>query len=127
MKGIALTLIASSALLGLCSVTMAQDWPVTPNNTAVNVRDRAPDAMTAGEQLNAQGDLALTRRIRWAMVKDSSLSMLGHSVKIVTANGDVTLRGPVDTEAEKIDIASKAKSIAGAGNVHNHLEVETQL
>jgi osmotically-inducible protein OsmY len=106
---------------------MAQDSvPVAPNNTAVNVRDRAPDAMTAGEQPDAKGDLALARRIRRAVVKDSSLSMLAHNVKIVTANGNVTLRGPVNTEAEKIAIASKAKAIAGAGNVDNQLEVKTQ-
>ena len=127
MKRIALTLVASSALLGLCTVTMAQDSaPVAPNNTAVNVRDRAPDAMTAGEQSNAKGDVALTRKIRRAVVKDSSLSMLAHNVKIVTANGNVTLRGPVNSEAEKVAIASKAKAIAGAGNVDNQLEVKGQ-
>ena len=127
MKRIALTLVASSVLLGLCTVTMAQDSaPVAPNNTAVNVRDRAPDAMTAGEQSNAKGDVALTRKIRRAVVKDSSLSMLSHNVKIVTANGNVTLRGPVNSEAEKVAIASKAKAIAGAGNVDNQLEVKGQ-
>ena len=127
MKRIALTLVASGALLGLCTVTMAQDSaPVAPNNTAVNVRDRAPDAMTAGEQSNAKGDVALTRKIRRAVVKDSSLSMLAHNVKIVTANGNVTLRGPVNSQAEKVAIASKAKAIAGAGKVDNQLEVKRQ-
>lgn len=127
MKQLALTLVASSALLGLCTVTMAQDSaPVAPNNTAVNVRDRAPDAMTAGEQSNAKSDVALTRKIRRAVVKDSSLSMLAHNVKIITANGNVTLRGPVNSEAEKVAIASKAKAIAGAGNVDNQLEVKGQ-
>ena len=127
MKRIALTLVASSALLGLCAVTMAQDSPpVAPNNSAVNVRDRAPGAMTAGEQSNAKGDVVLTRKIRRAVVKDSSLSMLAHNVKIVTANGNVTLRGPVNSEAEKVAIASKAKAIAGAGNVDNQLEVKGQ-
>ena len=127
MKRIALTLVASSALLGLCTVTMAQDaYPVAPNNTAVNVRDRAPTAMTAGEQSNAKSDVALTTKIRRAVVKDRSLSMLAHNVKIVTANGNVTLRGPVNSEAEKVAIASKAKRIAGAGNVDDQLEVKTQ-
>jgi hyperosmotically inducible periplasmic protein len=127
LKRIALTLVASSALLGLCTVTMAQDSaPVAPNNTAVNVRDRAPDAMTAGQQSNAKGDVVLTRKIRRAVVKDDSLSMLAHNVKIVTANGNVTLRGPVNSEAEKVAIASKAKAIAGAGNVDNQIEVKGQ-
>ena len=127
MKRIALTLVASSALLGLCTITMAQDSaPVAPNNTAVNVRDRAPDAMTAGEQSSATNDVALTRNIRRAVVRDHSLSMLAHNVKIVSANGNVTLRGPVNSEAEKVAIASKAKALAGAGNVNNQLEVKGQ-
>jgi len=106
---------------------MAQESPpVAPNNTEVNVRDRAPGAITADQQSNAKGDLALTRKIRRAVIKDSSLSMLAHNVKIVTVNGSVTLRGPINSEAEKVAIASKAKAIAGADNVDNQLEVKSQ-
>jgi len=106
---------------------MAQDSaPVAPNNSAVNVRDRAPGAMTAGEQSNAKSDVALTRKIRRAVVKDHSLSMLAHNVKIVSADGNVTLRGPVNSEAEKVAIARKAKAIAGTRNVDNQLEIKGQ-
>jgi len=127
LKRIVLTLVGSSALLGLCAVTMAQDSaPVAPNNSAVNVRDRAPGAMTAGEQSNAKSDVALTRKIRRAVVKDHSLSMLAHNVKIVSADGNVTLRGPVNSEAEKVAIARKAKAIAGTRNVDNQLEIKGQ-
>ena len=47
----------------------------------------------------------LTRKIRRAVVKDSSLSMMAHNVKIISSNGNVTLRGPVKTEQEKSVIA----------------------
>jgi hyperosmotically inducible periplasmic protein len=127
LKRIALTLILSSVLLGLGTVTMAQEsGSVAPDNSAVNVRDRDPGAMTAGEQSNAKSDVELTREIRRAVVKDHSLSMLAHNVKIVTANGSVTLRGPVKTEEEKTAIASKAQQIAGADKVDNQLEVKGQ-
>ena len=127
MKKIALTLVLSSALLGLGTVTMAQDSAaVAPDNSAVNVRDRAPDAITAGEQSSAKSDVELTREIRRAVVKDDSLSMLAHNVKIVTSNGAVTLRGPVKTEQEKIAIANRAKAIAGPDKVDNQLEVKSQ-
>jgi hyperosmotically inducible periplasmic protein len=127
VKRIALILVLSSAL-GLGTVAMAQESapPVAPNNSAVNARDRAPGAMTAGEQSNAKSDVNLTREIRRAVMKDHSLSMLAHNVKIVTANGSVTLRGPVKTEKEKDVIASKAQQIAGADKVNNQLEVEGQ-
>jgi hyperosmotically inducible periplasmic protein len=60
------------------------------------------------------------------VVKGNSLSMLAHNVKIVSANGNVTLRGPVKTEEEKTAIASKAQAIAGAGKVDDQLEVKGQ-
>jgi len=106
---------------------MAQDSPpAAPDNSAVNVRDRAPGAMTAGQQSNAKSDVEITREIRRAVVKDHSLSTLAHNVKIVSANGSVTLRGPVKTEEEKTAIASKAQAIAGAGKVDDQLEVKGQ-
>ena len=82
--------------------------------------------MTAGQQSNVKSDLEITREIRRAVVKDHSLSMLAHNVKIVSANGSVTLRGPVKTEEEKTAIASKARAIAGAGKVDDQLEVKGQ-
>jgi osmotically-inducible protein OsmY len=100
--------------------------PAAPDNSAVNARDRAPGAMTAGQQSNAKSDVEITREIRRAVVKDHSLSMLAHNVKIVSANGSVTLRGPVKTEEEKTAIASKAQAIAGAGKVNDQLEVKGQ-
>jgi len=60
------------------------------------------------------------------VTEDPSLSMMEHNVKIVTANGNVTLRGPVKTEDEKNAIASKAQAIAGADKVDNQLEVKGQ-
>jgi hyperosmotically inducible periplasmic protein len=127
LKRLASILVLSASLLVLGTVAQAQDSaPVAPDNSAVNVRDRSPAAMTSGEQSNAKSDVELTREIRRAVVKDPSLSMLAHNVKIVTANGNVTLRGPVKTEEERTAIASKAQEIAGADKVDNQLEVKGQ-
>ena len=124
MKRLALTLVMFSTLLKLGFVAMAQDsTPPAPDNSAVNVRDRAPGAMTAGQQSDST-DVELTRRIRRAMVQDHSLSMLAHNVKIISTNGAVMVRGPVKTEEEKTAIANKAQAIAGAGKVDNQLEVK---
>jgi hyperosmotically inducible periplasmic protein len=127
LKKIALTLVLSSSLLGLGTIAMTQDSAApAPDNSAVNARDRAPDAMTADKQSNAKSDVELTREIRQAVVKDDSLSMLAHNVKIVAANGSVILRGPVKTEQEKVAIANKAEQIAGPNKVDNQLEVKNQ-
>jgi hyperosmotically inducible periplasmic protein len=127
LKQLGLVLVLSALLLGLASITMAQNSPpIAPNNSGVNVRDRNPDAMTADQASNTKSDLELTRRIRRAIVKDDSLSTVAHNVKIVSANGTVVLRGPVKTEREKVAIARKAEAIAGADRVDNQLQVENQ-
>lgn len=127
MKRFASVVLLCGTLIGLPAVTMAQgSTPVAPDNTAVNVRDRNSGAMTAGQQSNSKADIELTRQIRRAVMKDSSLSMMAHNVKIVSANGEVTLRGPVKTAEEKTAIATKAQTIAGVTNVDNQLEVKDQ-
>jgi hyperosmotically inducible periplasmic protein len=66
--------------------------------------------MTAGQQSEDKSDLELTRRIRRDVNEDSSLSILAKNVKLVSAYGAVTLRGPVNTPEEKSAIAAKAQA-----------------
>ena len=80
--------------------------------------------MTAGQQSNAKADVELTRRIRRAVIGDQSLSMTAHNVKLISANGAVTLRGPVNSEQERTSIGKKAQAIAGPDKVDNQLEVK---
>jgi len=124
LKRSMLIFVAALALCGVSSVALAQEPAPAPDNTGVNVRDRNPAAMTADQQSNSKADVSLTRRIRRAVMKDHSLSMTAHNVKIITANGAVTLRGPVDSEQEKTVIGKKAEAIAGADKVDNQLEVK---
>ena len=127
MRRLAAMFVLSAFLCGGYSVTGAQETvPIVPDNSGVNIRDRDARPMTAGQQSNATSDVNLTRKIRRAVVRDPSLSMLAHNVKIVSANGSITLRGPVKTEQEKTVIASKAQAIAGADRVDNQLEVKGQ-
>jgi osmotically-inducible protein OsmY len=104
--------------------TRAADYPA--DNSGKNVRDRQDSSTTPGDQSNNKADLAITRAIRKAVVADKDLSTKAHNVKIVTANGVVTLRGPVDSSEEKDKIASKAKSVAGVKSVDNKLEIASR-
>jgi hyperosmotically inducible periplasmic protein len=121
-------MLATLTLLsvGYLSAAAQTATPIAPNNSGINVRDRSASAITAGQQPNAKGDVQLTARIRRAIVKDKALSTMAHNIKIVSANGDVVLRGPVKTTQEKQAIEEKAAAIAGAGKVNNQLEIEGQ-
>jgi osmotically-inducible protein OsmY len=94
-------------------------------NTGKNERDRSGETATSGDQSNSQEDVKITAAIRRAVVGDKSLSMTAKNVKIITADGTVTLRGPVNNDAEKTKIAELAQSAAGNAKIDNQLEVKT--
>lgn len=121
MKRITLSLLCLSAFT---LSAIAQNTPAA-DNTGKNERDRSNQTKTSGDQSNSSEDVKMTAAIRRAVVKDSSLSTMAKNVKIITADGVVTLRGPVKSEAEKAKIAELAKSSAGnAKKVDNQLEVK---
>jgi osmotically-inducible protein OsmY len=93
-------------------------------NTKRNVRDKSGAALTPEGQKESAIDRRITAAIRRAIVKDDSLSLNAHNVKIITLNRVVTLRGPVDSEAEKTKIAKLAQRAAGVRKVDNQLEVD---
>ena len=95
-----------------------------PDNSRVNARDQSGKTLTPMDQGPSEGDRKITQQIRQAVVKDGSLSFTAKNVKIITINGKVTLRGPVKTDAERSAIEAAAKSVAGAGQVDNQLEVK---
>ena len=94
-----------------------------PDNTAKNERDRSGDTKTPGDQAENEADRTITQNVRKAITSDSSLSTDAQNVKIITQDGNVTLRGPVKSDKEKKDIEAKAKQVAGVKGVDNQLEV----
>ncbi len=94
-----------------------------PDNSAINTRDRAADAVTSGTQGQSKSDVDLTADIR-RRVMDTKMSVNAHNVKIICSNGKVMLRGPVNAQEEKEAIANLAGDVAGATNVDNKLEIK---
>ena len=84
------------------------------------------DQLSADTQKNNKQDVAITRDIRRAIVADKNLSTYAHNVKVITQNGEVTLKGPVRSEDERKTIEAKAIEVAGQGRVANELTVATK-
>ncbi len=97
--------------------------PAAPDNTGVNERDASGTTKTPIDQDENSADVKTTADIRSRVTGDSSISINARNVKIVTMQGKVTLRGPVDSAAEKAVIDKIARDVAGADNVENQLEV----
>jgi hyperosmotically inducible periplasmic protein len=119
MKRTTLSLICISTL---ALAAVAQE--TQPDNSAKNQRDRSGETKTAGDQSNSSQDIKITADIRRAMVKDSSLSTTAKNVKVITAGGVVTLRGPVNSTEEKTKIEQLAAAAANGARIDNQLEVK---
>jgi osmotically-inducible protein OsmY len=94
------------------------------DNTGKNVRDRDDATLTPLDQGTSEADVTATREVRKAIVDTDGLSMNARNVKVVTRDGVVTLRGPVDSTEEKARIAGLARKTAGVSRVVDQLEVQ---
>ncbi len=127
MKTIVIIALAACATAIGCDQKPTEDKTKSAqaDNTDKNERDRSADTKTPVDQKENEVDLGITKTIREDLVKNEALSMDAKNVKVVTADGVVTLRGPVKTDQEKTDIAKVASSVAGVKRVDNQLEVKT--
>ena len=91
-------------------------------NTEVNTRDRDDVTKTPLDQNENEADIKITADIR-SRVVDTEMSVDAQNVKIITQDGQVTLRGPVHTAAEKTKIEQIANDVAGSGKVDSQLEI----
>jgi hyperosmotically inducible protein len=93
-----------------------------PDNTQVNQRDRDSTNPTADQQ-KGRSDDEITRQIRRSITKDKAMSTYAKNVKIITQNGNVTLRGPVRTDEEKRSVEEKANDVAGRDHVKSEIQI----
>jgi hypothetical protein len=94
-----------------------------PDNTGKNVRDRSDATLTPGDQGGSDSDRDTTQRIRRALTSNDQLSTDAKNIKVITLNGKVTLRGPVNNSQEQQTIESIVKANGGA-SVDDQLEVK---
>jgi hyperosmotically inducible periplasmic protein len=118
-------LLISSMLGGAWVVAQDSATQNTPaDNTRMNQRDRNANEPTADQQKDNRSDRDITQQVRQSIMKDKSLSTYAHNVKIVTQNGQVTLKGPVRSDDEKRAVEAKAAEIAGQDRVTSELDIK---
>jgi len=120
--------VVSCALLlfaGAPIALQAQDQSAAPVTTAPdNSAQNKGQQTTADQQKSDATDRHITQTIRQSILSDKSLSTYGHNVKIITQNGMVTLKGPVQSDSEKQTIASLAVDVVGRTKVTDQLSVK---
>ncbi len=128
MSGCRACLLAGLLLFAGGTLMLAQDSAgqsaPASDNTKINQRDRNPNEPTADQQTNTRSDRDMTQQIRQAIMNDKAFSTYAHNVKVITQNGQVTLKGPVRSDEEKRAVEAKATAIAGDGKVTSELTVK---
>ncbi len=79
---------------------------------------------TADKQSNAASDRRTAAQVRKALIADKGLSTYAHNVKVLVADGTVTLKGPVKSDDEKQKVAADAASVVSADKIANQLTVK---
>jgi osmotically-inducible protein OsmY len=92
-----------------------------PDNSGRNADD-SKAALTAVDQSNDPKDIAITTKVRQAVVAEKDLSTNAKNVKIITRDGVVTLRGPVENVDERTRIGRIAGSLPEVQKVDNQTE-----
>ena len=109
------TFLCSGLLLGVGVLAHAQEptsqAPSAADNTRTNERDRSASEPTADQQKDNRSDRDITQQIRQSIMKDKSLSTYAHNIKIITQQGQVTLKGPVQSEDEALRILPTRKTL----------------
>jgi len=96
-----------------------------PDNTARNIRDRDAKTLTPLDQGNSKSDTETTAQIRKEILRLEDISVNAQNVKIITNDGHVTLRGPVNSTDEKRLIGEIAARIVTCEHTDNQLEVRS--
>ncbi|MBC7419695.1 MAG: BON domain-containing protein [Bdellovibrio sp.] len=110
----------------MLSLNSADASETKADNSAVNDRDKYLHEYTADQQGMNKEDTTITRKIRREITKDNRMSFYAKNIKVITMNGQVTLKGPVRSAEEAKVIMSKAQSIAGVSSVLNQMDVATK-
>ena len=82
--------------------------------------------LDARDQGISKADVEVTRKIRQEVVGEKSFSSSAKNIKIITREGHVTLKGPVQNTTEKQKIEELAVKVAGKKHVNNEIEVINQ-
>lgn len=125
MRLINISQLVIGGMLSIAPVLQANTTAPNADNTEQNKYEGTPERPTADQQSNDPKDIELARKIRSLVVKDKSLSVNAHNIKIITHSGAVVLKGPVESTTELQRIENLAHSVDGVRIITNQLEVKT--
>lgn len=106
------------------TTTSSDDYGIKADNSKVYERITNNSEWTAEDQGSSEYDIKTTQTIRQQLVDQDAFSTNAKNVKVITRNGYVVLKGPVQSLEERRRIEAIAKRVAGTSNVTNVITVK---
>jgi osmotically-inducible protein OsmY len=137
MKNLSKFITATSLFTfsSLLQIQAADTLPANPASTsstpANNVYTEPSNLSTQGKlntDVNGQSNISLTddsiaQKIRLTIRNDSKLSSNAKKAEVTVSKGNVTLKGFVANEEEKIKISALVRHVPGVKSISNNLSV----
>jgi osmotically-inducible protein OsmY len=120
-RSLFVAMLAISTMAVACS--NSDRSTVAADNSARNKVDKVGVIAEPMDQGTSDSDVMITTVLRQVLTADQTLSVKAKNVKIIARDGIVTLRGPVESAAERAGIEAAAHAITGVLRVDSFLEV----
>ena len=99
--------------------------PRRPDSYDSSAPEKPPAPAETGPSKTATADHQLVQKIQNAIKSDEKLSDRAHKIQVKAREGKVTLSSVVASQAERDAVLSKAKALAGQGNVVSRMKITT--
>lgn len=109
--------------LGLLTIASKADETTLASTNPTEMTKTSYEQLAFDSQANKTADLPLVRKIRRDLIFDKYLSTNGKNVKIIIVDKEITLKGPVKSEDEKVKILSIVSKLSNNHTIRNQLEV----
>lgn len=113
--------LIASACLALCACDRG-DKHKTANMVDNEIQSDSL-VIVSGDESLSEADRQLLQRIRATLRDDNMLNRPARMVQLKISNGEVTIRGIVNTRQEKDALANRIAQIAGVRALRNHIEL----
>src|SRR5262245_56567732 len=91
--------------------------PATQSERAPGSSTPATEPSTAGLPAMSEADRALAQLVKDTLQKNTGITPAAENVQVHANNGEITLRGSVNSEQDKASIGTTAQQVAGVKSV----------
>lgn len=97
--------------------------PATQSEPTPGSSITATEPSAAGLPTMSEADRALAQLVKDTLQKNTGMAPAAENIQVHANNGEITLRGSVNSEQDKASIGTAAQQVVGVKSVNNQLEV----